>query len=143
MSTRPSINRTALGKIVFGDAKARKDLEAIVHPAVVLECRKRIQSLKDKRIVAVLVPLLFEAGLANEYDEIWTVYTSETVLRQRLSARDRLGEAGINERLAAQWDQKKKASLSHSVIDNSGSPEETRKQVSLLLDKLKSVGRTQ
>lgn len=141
VSNRPSIDRRKLGAIVFHDAKARKDLESIVHPAVILECRKRISELKDRKIVAVLVPLLFEAGLQREYDEVWTVMTHEPVLAERLKSRDRLSDTAIEERLAAQWTQEKKASLSQSIIDNSGSVDETRRQVHTLLDKLKAARR--
>ncbi|HEY9712681.1 MAG TPA: dephospho-CoA kinase [Chroococcales cyanobacterium] len=142
VSGKPSINRKALGAIVFHDEKARKDLEAIVHPGVILECRKRIAELKEKKIVAVLVPLLFEAGLQKEYDEIWTVLTRQPILKERLAMRDKLSETAIAERLAAQWDQEKKASLSKCTIDNSGSPDQTRKQIVTLLDKLRSRAAT-
>src|SRR5262249_51615145 len=131
--------------IVFTDEDARRDLEAIVHPATILECRRqvakvaqvhRIEKLDGRGIVAVLVPLLFEAGLADEYDEIWTVYAEDEVLRQRLQKRDNLGHVEIEKRLAAQLSQKEKMTRATQVIDNSGTKEETERQVELLLNKL-------
>ncbi len=130
-----SIDRRKLGPIVFKDPAARKDLEAMVHPAVILECRRRVQDLADKPLVAILVPLLFEAGLGNEYDESWSVFTDETVLRERLRRRDGLTEQQIDQRLSAQWSQDKKAQLAHRVIDNSGSADATRKAVETLVEK--------
>ncbi len=130
-----SIDRRKLGPIVFKDPAARKELEAIVHPAVILECRRRVQELADKRLVAILVPLLFEAGLGNEYDEAWTVFTNEPVLRERLRRRDGLSDQQIDQRLSAQWSQDKKAQLAHRVIDNSGSADATRKTVEVLVEK--------
>src|SRR5271156_6190816 len=56
-----AIDREKLGAIVFHDQQARRDLEAITHPAVLLECRRRAQEHKDRKVVAFLVPLLFEA----------------------------------------------------------------------------------
>lgn len=132
-----AINRQALGQIVFSDAAARKDLEAIVHPAVIAESRRRIREHPNNEIVALLAPLLFEAGLENEYNEIWTITTDLETLKQRLRQRDQLSDSEVERRLAAQWTQEKKASLSDVVIDNSGSPEETAKQVDLHLEKLK------
>lgn len=132
-----AIDRQVLGKLVFADAAARRDLEAIVHPAVIMECRRRVLEHPRHSIVAVLAPLLFEAGLKSEYNEIWTVFTNPEILKERLRLRDQLSNKEIERRLAAQWSQDRKASLADVVIDNSGSPEETGKQVDLQLEKLK------
>lgn len=139
-SAEGEIDRMKLGRIVFANESARKDLETIVHPAVILECRRLIATMSQQgeSIVAVLVPLLFEANVTGEYDEIWTVVTSDSVLRERLKKRDKLSDSEIDDRLAAQWDQERKAASSHRVIDNSGSLEETAKQVRVLLDQLRA-----
>jgi dephospho-CoA kinase len=131
-----AIDRAALAHIVFSHEDSRKQLEAIVHPAVVLECRKRIENQKGAELIAVLVPLLFEAGLANEYDEVWTVITAEPILKERMMQREDLNQSLFEQRLAAQWPQEKKASLAKHVIDNSGTLEETKHQVELLLKHL-------
>ncbi|MBS2004570.1 MAG: dephospho-CoA kinase [Cyanobacteria bacterium SZAS LIN-5] len=132
-----AIDRVRLGKVVFSDTTARKDLEAIVHPAVIKETRRRINELPENSIAAVLAPLLFEAGLQNEYNEIWAVTTDLETLKQRLRQRDNLSDSEVEKRLAAQWSQEKKASLSDAVIDNSGTPQNTAQQVDLLLEKIK------
>jgi len=132
-----AIDRVRLGKVVFSDATARKDLEEIVHPAVIKETRRRINELPENSIAAVLAPLLFEAGLQNEYNEIWAVTTDLETLKQRLRQRDNLSDSEVEKRLAAQWSQEKKASLSDAVIDNSGTPQNTAQQVDLLLEKIK------
>ncbi len=137
-----TINRRALGGIVFSDSEARKELEAIVHPAVRTECRRRIDTLAGEAIVAVLVPLLFEAGMREEYDETWAVVTSEPVLKERLKQRDKIGDEDVERRLRAQWAQSKKAALATFVIDNSNSIEETKKQVELLVRKAQTVTRS-
>lgn len=140
-----AVDRAALGRIVFADDDARKDLEAIVHPATILECRKQVarlaqehtvEKLGGRGLIAVLVPLLFEAGLADEYDEIWTVYAEDEILKQRLKNRDNLSSEEIERRLAAQLPQKEKVLRASQVIDNSGTKEETERQVELLLKKL-------
>jgi len=133
-----AVNRPRLGKIVFADDAARHDLEAITHPAVILETRRKIHALENSPLVAVLAPLLFEVGLKNEYDETWSIYSATDVVKRRLQSRDKLSTAEVDARLKAQWSQEKKAALADVVIDNSGSLEETEKQVLSRLDKLRS-----
>lgn len=138
-TTSDAIDRKKLGALVFKDEHARKDLESIVHPAVRLECESEIERLKGNPIIAVLVPLLFEAGLQDKYDEVWTVIASEPVILQRLELRDHLDDAEIKRRLKAQWSQERKCSSSDRIIDNSGTVEQTRKQVECALSEL--IGR--
>lgn len=127
------IDRAKLGKTVFADEQARKELEAIVHPAVIMEYRRRVNQLLDHPVVAILVPLLFEAGVEGEFDEVWTVIADEPTLRNRLKQRDALTEDEIDRRLAAHWSQTAKAGRSLRTVDNSGTLENTRGQVLLYL----------
>lgn len=129
-----SIDRIALGKVVFSDLKARKDLEAIVHPAVGIEMKRLIAGYLTYPVVAVLVPLLFEAGLERSFHEVWAITTKEKILQERLKSRDGLSDEQIKQRLAAQMPQYQKAARSHHVIDNSGSIESTRQQIKRLLE---------
>ncbi len=100
------------------------------------EYRRRITELGSSPVVAVLVPLLFEAGLQAEFDEVWTVVADEHVIRRRLCERDRLSEEEIQRRLSAQLPQERKAGLSDRVIDNSGTIEQTRDKVAAYLGAL-------
>ena len=131
------VDRKKLGNIVFSDPASRKALEAIVHPATIKACRERIEEKSDNDVVAVLVPLLFEAGLEKQYDAIWTVFADENTLKQRIRERDKLSEAEIENRFAAQLPQEEKKARATETIDNSGTKEATREQVSTLLRKLK------
>ncbi|HEY9871027.1 MAG TPA: dephospho-CoA kinase [Candidatus Obscuribacterales bacterium] len=126
---KPVIDRAKLGRLVFQDESARKDLERIVHPAVIQQFRKKARDLCGHAVVAVLVPLLFEAGISQEFDQVWTVVTDEATLRQRLKQRDHMTDGEIDSRLGAQWPQDEKARRSHRVIDNSGTVSQTRRQV--------------
>src|SRR5262245_27625881 len=67
-----AVNRAALGPIVFADAAARRDLEAIVHPAVhrSIVAGLRAFELLGYAHAVVAVPLLFETGRTNQYDRI-------------------------------------------------------------------------
>ncbi len=132
------IDRKKLGALVFKDPAAKRDLESMIHPAVILESRRCVASHSDKPFVAILAPLLFEAKVQGEYDEIWAVIANENVLRERLAKRDDLSNHLITQRLAAQFSQEEKARLSSVVIDNSTSREETKRQVEVNLEKLKA-----
>lgn len=132
------IDRKKLGAIVFRDPTGRRDLEALIHPAVILESRRCVAANADKDIVAVMAPLLFEANVQGEYNDIWAVIANESVLRERLARRDDLSQDLITQRLAAQFSQDEKARRSSVVIDNSGSRDETKRQVEVNLEKLKA-----
>jgi len=130
------IDRKKLGQIVFAAEDERRKLEKIVHPNTILALRRRLDALRGESLVAVLVPLLFESKLQGEYDEIWTIYTDEKTLRQRLRERDNLSDSEIDSRLKAQMPQEEKIKLANQVIDNSFSAAETERQVKLLVEKI-------
>jgi len=130
------IDRKKLGQIVFASEEERRKLEKIVHPNTILGLRRRLDTLRGEALVAVLVPLLFESKLQGEYDEVWTIYTNEQTLRQRLRERDHLTDAEIDSRLKAQMPQDEKVKLANQVIDNSFSAAETERQVKLLVEKI-------
>lgn len=132
------IDREKLGKVIFSDHEAKKALEALVHPATIMQCRKMVEEKKDSSVVAILVPLLFEARLESEYDEIWTIFTEESVLKERLAKRNGLDSVEIEKRLAAQMSQNEKVMRANHVIDNSESLENTRNQIKTLLSKITS-----
>jgi len=133
------VDRKELGRWIFKDADARKDLEAIIHPRVRRECRRLFESFakeENLRAVATLVPLLFESKNTEPYDVIWAVITKEPILRERLANRDGLTDIEISQRLSAQYSQEKKSSLAERVIDNSGDLAKTREQVETYLEEL-------
>lgn len=121
------IDRKKLGAIVFQDAAARGDLEAIMHPAIAQLQRDRVAALGQKHpVVAVLVPLLFETKSRDRYNEVWTIIVHKDVQMARLKLRDKLSDEELRRRINAQLPQEKKAEWADVVIDNSSSPEVTR-----------------
>lgn len=123
------IDRTKLGALVFDDGQARKDLEAIVHPAVLRRCDELVEQNANAKVIFFLVPLLFEAGVQSRYDEVWTVYCKPDVLMQRLRARTNLPEEELRKRIDSQLPQEEKCARANLVIDNSGTLEQTRAQL--------------
>jgi len=129
------INRKQLGAIIFNDAKAKKQLESILHPRVRQICQQQTQELAEQtNIVAVLIPLLFENRLQSQYDQTWTVTADDNMLRQRLMQRDGLSVQEIELRLAGQMSQEQKAEHADVVLDNSGNENELREKVKHLIE---------
>ncbi|MEF3303753.1 dephospho-CoA kinase [Paenibacillus sp. GYB003] len=127
-----SLNRKALGEIVFGDEAARKELESILHPRIRALMRERMETHERQspdKLVVVDVPLLFESKLQAMFQETVLVYIPRSLQLARLMARDELTERQAESRLAAQMPIEAKRELADFVIDNSGELEETRRQV--------------
>lgn len=127
-----TLNRKKLGEIVFADENKRKQLEAILHPAIRRVMAERIDKLEreqPERLVVADIPLLYEAGLDSRYPDVLLVYVPETVQIKRLMARDGLSEGEAGLRLAAQMPIEAKQQKATWVIDNSGTRENTRRQV--------------
>ncbi len=136
LSADGKIDRKKLGNIVFDDNGARRHLERIVHPEVLKACDLLLKSLPTDTFVFMLVPLLFEAGLEERYEEIWSVVADEEVLRARLRQTRGLSDEEITQRLSAQIPQPEKARRSDRVIDNSGTISDTEAQIDTILKKL-------
>jgi dephospho-CoA kinase len=123
------IDRKALGAIVFADPEKLRVLEGIVHPAVALESVKRLGEAATPVVVYEAIKLI-EAGRAEMCDALWVVATRSDVQLQRLMRDRGLSEAEARQRIEAQPPQSEKIARADVVIDNSGSPADTRQQVS-------------
>lgn len=126
-----TLNRAALGEIVFADAQARRKLEGITHPAIRRRAGERLERLREAgtEVAFYVAPLLYEAGLAERFDEVWVVYLDPQTQLERLMARDGLSREGALARIAAQMPMEEKRRLGQVVIDNSGTREELEAQV--------------
>ena len=126
-----AVDRKKLGPIVFADESARRDLEAIVHPAVyrAINAALRAFSLIGGSPIAVVdVPLLYETGHQSEFDRVIVTACPVDVQLRRLASRG-LSEADARLRVAAQLPTEDKASQADFVIRTDGSFEETDRQV--------------
>jgi len=144
-----SLDRKALGAIVFADAEARAKLGRLVHPRVGEEMFRRTQAAREAGapLVVLDIPLLFEGRAANTgtaarmgYDETILVWVPATVQVERTMARDGCTRAEAQARIDAQMPIDQKKALADHVIDNSGSVEATRAQVEALFAKLAAAG---
>ena len=134
------LDRARLGQLVFSDADARADLNAIVHPAV----RRRAAELEADApagsVVVHAIPLLVETGQAASFDMVVVVDVDPTIQVDRLRARNGLSRADAEARLAAQASREERLRAADVVIDNSGTRDALEAQVDELWLKLSRRG---
>lgn len=113
------LDRAALRAIVFNDEGARRDLEAITHPAI----RQRLQAWREALTApygVLSAALMVEGGLSQLCDRVLVVDAEETQQRERLMARDGVDAAMAERMLAAQADRQTRLSAADDVLSNSG-----------------------
>lgn len=134
-----AVNRRKLGPLVFADAAARRDLEAIVHPAVyrAITAGLRAFELTGSRIAIVDIPLLYETTGNRRFERVIATVCSPALQVARLMARG-LSETDAHQRLAAQMPAEEKAARADFVIRTDGSYQETDAQVRSIWSQLAS-----
>lgn len=131
-----SLDRRKLAQHVFSQPRELKKLEAIVHPLVRQKEMHLLEKWKREPLVVLSVPLLFEKKMEKCVDKVIVVTISEEERIDRIMKNYGLRRTEIKERLQNQMPQEEKVRRADYIIDNSGSPEETRKQVEDLLNTL-------
>ena len=126
-----AIDRRLLGGLIFADEEARQRLNAIVHPLVRDWMAERTREAFERgaEIVVQDVPLLYESGLEGLFSSVLLVWAPPETQLERLVRGRGLPAGRAQAMIAAQMPIDEKRRRSHHVIDNSGSVEETRKQV--------------
>jgi len=127
-----SLDRAALGEIVFADPQARRDLEAITHPLIGARTRSLVESAPPDGIVVHDVPLLVEKQMAADYHLAVVVGADEDIRMARLTGGRRLTEADARARIAAQASDPERRAATDVWLDNNGSVEELMAQVDAL-----------
>ncbi|MEJ2199966.1 MAG: dephospho-CoA kinase [Desulfuromonadaceae bacterium] len=134
-----SLNRKALASLVFSDARARADLNQIMHPAIAELAERRLQELAHcPKLIVYEAPLLFEAQAEGRVDAVLVVTSDKQQQLQRLMERDQISATAAHSRIAAQMPQSEKIKRADYVMDNSGSLEQLQQQVKALYDRLQS-----
>ena len=127
-----SLDRAGLGARVFGDAAAVQRLNALVHPAVRLESKRRFDAAfaADPGAVVVYdVPLLAEARLGDPWDLIVVAHAPADVRAQRLVELRGLSDADAAARIGSQVSDQERLRIADVVIDTAGSIAHTLTQV--------------
>jgi dephospho-CoA kinase len=132
-----SVDRAKLGPIVFADPGARKDLEAIVHPAVyraIAAGLRGFELIGGYPFAIVDVPLLYETGAEKDFDRVVVTACAPELQLARLRERG-MSETSARQRLAAQWSTGEKIARADFVIRTDGTFEETDRQVADLVQR--------
>ena len=113
-----SLDRTSLGKLVFGNESARRALEGIIHPLVQRAMLQRMDAAAQAgaRVVILDVPLLFETGMDALCDETWTLYLDRDKQVDRVVMRDGLSREQAEARVDSQMSaEARNARATHAV----------------------------
>lgn len=131
-----SLDRAALGRLVFGDEGKRRRLEGIIHPRVRTRVAEMASAAPDGAVVVNDVPLLVEAGLADTYEAVIVVFANEAVRVERLVRARGMSEEGAKARIAAQASDEQRHAVADFEIVNEGTLEELRSKVDELWPRL-------
>lgn len=127
-----SLDRRALREVVFREPRARRDLNDILHPLIrrrMLEKAERLERERSGGIIVFDIPLLYESKLTHWVQKVVVVYVPEFVQIRRLMNREGIGEEEALRMIRAQIPIEEKKRMADFLIDNSGSWEETERQV--------------
>jgi dephospho-CoA kinase len=136
-----TVNRARLGDIVFADARQRQRLNAIVHPAVRAAWLGQLDQWRragDSGVAMVIVPLLYEVGVQDQFAAVVVVACSEAMQRRRLRGRG-LSDAQVQGRLAVQWPLATKMERADFVMWNESPLAVLEQQVALVWNRLTSA----
>jgi dephospho-CoA kinase len=127
-----SLDRNALGALVFSDVDARRALEGIIHPVVYAAIERWFEGHSRTGHVAVAIadiPLLFETRREADFDKVVVAYCPVAVQRARVVERDGLSAAEADRRILSQIPIEEKAAKADYVIDTAGTVEDTTRHV--------------
>jgi dephospho-CoA kinase len=126
-----SLDRARLSALAFARRDVRAVLEEIIHPLVSAALDNFLTRERGKNSPAAVadIPLLVEAGWYDRVDRVWLVYLPRLIQIERLRLRDGIEEAAARRKIDAQISMEKKRSYADLLLDNSGSLDNTRRQV--------------
>lgn len=127
-----SLNRKALGNIVFGNPDKLKRLNEITHPQILKYFMVEIDNFhkqNDSPTLILDVPLLIETDFQRLADEVWLVFVPKEVQVSRVMERDGVSREQALQRINSQMSVEEKQKYADVIIDNSGSAESTRQKV--------------
>ena len=137
LSPDGTLDRAALGEIVFSDEAARSRLNAIVHPQVRRLAAELERQAGPGSVVVHVIPLLVETGQQDDFDRVVVVDVDPAVQLDRVLGRGGLSEEQARARIAAQADRATRLAAADVVIDNNGSPAELAELVRALWAELR------
>ncbi|MFD7421753.1 dephospho-CoA kinase [Streptomyces californicus] len=136
LTAEGTLDRPALGALVFADDQRRAALNAIVHPLVGARAAELERAAPEDAVVVHDVPLLTENGLAPFYDLVVVVDASAGTQLDRLVTLRGMTESDARARMAAQATREERRAVADLVVDNDGTHEALVEQVDAVWDEL-------
>lgn len=135
-----SLNRQALGSLIFHDDQAKEKLNRLIHPQVKNKLEQGIQQAHElgEKILVLDIPLLYESGFEPLIDISLVVYVSKEIQLQRLMERDQIDEAYALAKINSQLSLEEKKKRGDFILDNRGTLEQLKSQFEEILTKLSS-----
>ena len=136
-----TLDRKRLGALIFSDREKRKELDVLLKERISdwIQAEKERYISEGHKLIVLDIPLLYEGGYEDSCDAVMVVYVPEELQVQRLMSRNHLDADEAARRMQSQLSIEKKKELADFVIDNSGTIEETKKQVNDWLLKHRTV----
>ena len=136
-----ALDRTAMRKLAFGNARERNRLEAILHPMIRAESSRRLERATGPYAILV-IPLLVESGVdRSRSPRVLVVDCPEASQLERVMRRSGLPEAEVRAILATQATRAQRLAAADDVIDNAGAPQALEGQVARLHEKYLTLAR--
>jgi len=132
------LRRSELARIAFADPSATARLDGIMHPLIRAESERRIAGAiaSGAGVVVYDMPLLVETGQQGLVDVVVVVDVPEAIQLERATGQRALDADDVRRRMAVQSGREARLAAADEVIDNSGTPDETRRQVDVLWQRL-------
>jgi len=134
-----TINRKELGEIIFNDNEKRKILNDITHPKIIQKARERGKTYKNKNVEVVIIEaalIVEKGGLKDLIEKLIVVSSDKESQIERLTKRNSLSKEEALSRINSQMPTSEKTLHADYIIDNSGTIDETQKQVKSLWNKI-------
>ena len=136
-----SLDRAAVGAVVFADESRRRILEGIIHPRVRARAAELERQAPADAVVVHDIPLLVETGQAGRFDAVLVVDVPPETQVDRMVRLRGLTQAEAEARLASQATREQRLAAATHVVDNTGTLEDLRQRVSEVYDELLRAGR--
>lgn len=137
-----TINRGRLGEIVFNDKEKRETLNGITHPRIIERIKELIEEAGRENVEVVIVEaalIVEKGGMKPLINDLIVVTADEKAQIRRLMGRDRFSREAALSRIRSQIPLSEKVGLATYVIDNSGTLEETRRQVEEVWKRIRDI----
>jgi dephospho-CoA kinase len=139
-----TLDRPALGEVVFGEVDARKKLDAITHPRIAQRMMERANELREEghQWVVYDAALIVENGIHEWLDSLIVVAADPEVQHERVVERDNLSRSDAQKRIDSQMPLEDKIAVADYVVDNNDTLEQTREQVEQVFRQIEQGVRT-